>query len=244
MSVLNIENVSFGYRKNKMILKEVNFTFEKGQTYSITGKSGSGKTTLLSLISGLETLQNGKIWYKDQDISKIDKEKYRSKDIGVVFQSFNLLPHLNALENVVLSMDISGVPLDAKAKKQKAMELLNKVGLDEDNAGQRVLKLSGGEQQRVAIARAISYDPDIIIADEPTGNLDSQTEEEIMDLLVSLAKNDDKCVIIVTHSSSVSKRTDVIYRIGPEKKTVSAAATAASNTAATTAATATAAGRA
>lgn len=213
MSILKIENVSFAYRKNKMVLKEVNFEFEKGMTYSITGKSGSGKTTLLSLISGLETVQKGKIYYMDKDISKIDKEEYRSRNIGVVFQSFNLLPHLTALENVILSLDISGVKLDSKAKIKKAMELLNKVGLDEDLANRRVLKLSGGEQQRVAIARAISFNPDIIIADEPTGNLDTATEKEIMDLLVSLAKFDDKCVIIVTHSPTVSEITDLVYKI-------------------------------
>jgi putative ABC transport system ATP-binding protein len=167
----------------------------------------------LSLISGLESVQSGKIYYLDDDISLINKEEYRSRNIGVVFQSFNLLPHLTALENVVLSLDISGVKLDSKAKTQKAMDLLNKVGLDEDLANRRVLKLSGGEQQRVAIARAISYDPDIIIADEPTGNLDNVTEKEIMDLLVSLAKEDQKCVIIVTHSPSVAERTDMVYKI-------------------------------
>lgn len=214
MSILKIDNISFSYKKDKPVLKNINFEFEKGTTYSITGKSGSGKTTLLSLISGLETVQEGKIFYSDIDLAKIDKEKYRSRDIGVVFQSFNLLPHLTALENVVLSLDISGNKLDSASKKKKAMMLLNKVGLDEDLANRRILKLSGGEQQRVAIARAISYDPDIIIADEPSGNLDGATETEIMDLLVSLAKNDDKCVIIVTHSPSVSERTDVTYQIG------------------------------
>ncbi len=213
MNVLTIENVSFSYRVGKPVLKEVNYVFEKGRTYSITGKSGSGKTTLLSLISGLETAKVGKILYMDNDISKLDRENYRSKNIGVVFQSFNLLPHLTAVENVLLSMDISGVKLGTKEKKEKAYSLLGKVGLDEDLANRRVLKLSGGEQQRVAIARAISYNPDIIIADEPTGNLDGATEKEIMDLLISLAKEDEKCVIIVTHAPSVSERTDVIYKI-------------------------------
>ncbi len=213
MSILKIENVSFEYRKDKPVLKDINFEFEKGNTYSITGKSGSGKTTLLSLISGLETVQVGNIFYKEKDISKIDREKYRSRDIGVVFQSFNLLPHLTALENVVLSLDISGTKVETMTKKKKALELLSKVGLDEELANRRVLKLSGGEQQRVAIARAISYNPDIIIADEPSGNLDVSTEKEIMDLLISLAKQDEKCVIIVTHSPTVSERTDVVYKI-------------------------------
>ncbi|MHB1454115.1 MAG: ABC transporter ATP-binding protein [Saccharofermentanales bacterium] len=219
MSVLNIENVSFSYRKNRYVLKDINFSFEKGKTYAIMGKSGSGKTTLLSLISGLETVRDGKILYNGKDISGIDKEFYRSRDIGVVFQNFNLLPHLTALENVILSMDVSGVKLPAKEKTRKAMDLLEKVGLDEDKAGRRILKLSGGEQQRVAIARAVSYDPDIVIADEPTGNLDYSTETEIMDLLTGLAKNDDKCVIIVTHSPSVAERADTVYTITSQEKT-------------------------
>ncbi|MHB8963718.1 MAG: ABC transporter ATP-binding protein [Saccharofermentanales bacterium] len=218
MSVLSIENVSFSYRKNRYVLKDISFSFEKGKTYAIMGKSGSGKTTLLSLISGLETVRDGKILYNGKDISAIDKEFYRSRDIGVVFQNFNLLPHLTAIENVILSMDVSGVKLSAKEKMKKAMDLLEKVGLDEDKANRRILKLSGGEQQRVAIARAVSYDPDIVIADEPTGNLDYSTETEIMDLLTGLAKEDNKCVIIVTHAPSVAERADTVYTIASQEK--------------------------
>ncbi len=218
MSVLSIENVSFAYRKNKYVLKDITFSFEKGKTYAIMGKSGSGKTTLLSLISGLETVRDGRILYNGKDIAGIDKEQYRSRDIGVVFQNFNLLPHLTALENVILSMDVSGLKMSAKEKHRKAMELFEKVGLDEDKANRRILKLSGGEQQRVAIARAISYDPDIVIADEPTGNLDFSTETEIMDLLTGLAKEDDRCVIIVTHSKTVADRADTVYTIFSQEK--------------------------
>lgn len=220
MSVLSIENVSFSYRKNRYVLKDINFSFEKGKTYAIMGKSGSGKTTLLSLISGLETVKTGKILYNGKDISEVDKEFYRSRDIGVVFQNFNLLPHLTAIENVILSMDVSGLKLNSKEKKKKAMELLEKVGLDEDKANRRILKLSGGEQQRVAIARAVSYDPDIVIADEPTGNLDFSTETEIMDLLTGLAKEDDRCVIIVTHAPSVAERADTVYTIASQEKAI------------------------
>jgi putative ABC transport system ATP-binding protein len=212
-NVLTIENLSFAYRIQKPVLKNITFHFETGKTYSIMGRSGAGKTTLLSLIAGLETAQDGRILYKGQDLKEMDKERYRSQKIGVVFQHFNLLSHLNALENVVLSMDISGNKSDRKSKTKKALELLGKVGLDEDKALRRVLKLSSGEQQRVAIARALSFDPDIIIADEPTGNLDSSTEKDIMDLLLGLAREDNKCVIIVTHAPGVSERTDVIYRI-------------------------------
>ena len=147
---------------------------------------------------------------KDQDIAKMNKYDFRSKCVGVVFQNFNLLSKLTAVENVVLSMEISG--MKEKDKKQKAYELLEKVGLDKDEADRRILKLSGGQQQRVAIARALSYDPDIILADEPTGNLDGETQNEIMDIFKSLAEA-GKCVIIVTHSPEVAEMADLVYEI-------------------------------
>lgn len=212
MSILSIEHLYYSYDNGKIaVLKDTNFEFEKGKTYAIVGKSGAGKTTLLSLLSGLATCSDGKILYNGNDISKIDKEKYRSKNIGVVFQSFNLLPHLTALENVILSIDISNVKVPDK--KKFALEILAKVGLDEIKANRRILKLSGGEQQRVAIARVLSYNPDIILADEPTGNLDVQTGKEVVDIFKGLAANDNKCVIIVTHSPSVSQEVDVIYNL-------------------------------
>ena len=212
MSILSIEHLYYSYDNGKTaVLKDTNFEFEKGKMYAIVGKSGAGKTTLLSLISGLATCSDGKILYNEKDISKIDKEKYRSQNIGVVFQSFNLLPHLTALENVILSIDVSHVKVPNK--KKFALEILAKVGLDEIKANRRILKLSGGEQQRVAIARVLSYNPDIILADEPTGNLDVQTEKEVVDIFKGLAANDGKCVIIVTHSPSVSQKVDVIYNL-------------------------------
>ena len=212
MSILSIEHLYYSYDNGKTaVLKDTNFEFEKGKTYAIVGKSGAGKTTLLSLMSGLATCSDGKILYDGNDISKIDKEKYRSRDIGVVFQNFNLLPHLTALENVILSMDVSGIKVPDK--KKFALEILAKVGLDEIKGNRRILKLSGGEQQRVAIARVLSYNPDIILADEPSGNLDVQTEQEIVDIFKGLAANDNKCVIIVTHSPSVSQEVDVIYNL-------------------------------
>lgn len=159
----------------------------------------------------------------------MNKEDYRSKHVGIVFQSFNLLPHLTALENVILSMDIAGIKV--KDKKTAALEILDRVGLSDEMAERRVLKLSGGEQQRVAIARVLSYNPDVILADEPTGNLDGQTEEEVVDILKELAAQDGKCVIIVTHSPSVSQRVDVIYQLNSlqkqkKRKTAPVAATA------------------
>lgn len=217
MSILKLENVSYKYSDgNKFVLKDINYEFEKGKTYAIKGKSGSGKTTLLSLISGLEKCTSGKVLYDDSDLNKIDLDKYRNKNIGIIFQSYNLLPHLDAIENVILSMDVSG--LDIKDKEKEATKLLKKVGLDEELGKRRVLKLSGGEQQRVAIARSLSYNPDIILADEPTGNLDNETEHEIMQIFKKLAKEENKCIIIVTHSSNVSSQVDKVFELTKEKK--------------------------
>ena len=207
MSVLSLNDISFAYDKS-FVFKNLSLSFEKGKMYCITGKSGAGKTTLLSVLSGLAKPTEGEILYEDKNIAVIDKYKFRSRYIGVVFQSFNLLTKFTAMENVVLSMDIAGVKgID---KKQRAMELLKSVGLSEDEANRRVLLLSGGQQQRVAIARAISYDPDIILADEPTGNLDTETQNEIMEIFRRLA-NEDKCVILVSHSPEVAKLCDVRY---------------------------------
>lgn len=211
MSTLRLKNLSFRYSKNSpYVFKNINYEFESGKIYAITGKSGSGKTTLLSVLSGLCEPTEGKIFINDEDMTKINKYDYRSKKIGVVFQSFNLLPKLTAQENVVLSMDIAGVK--NKNKKQHAHELLSKVGLDESEANRRILKLSGGQQQRVAISRAISYDADIILADEPTGNLDTETQNEIMQIFRDLA-NDGKTIIIVTHSQEVAKLSDIVIPI-------------------------------
>ena len=209
MSLLSLQNISFSYGKTP-VLKNISYDFEKGRMYCIIGKSGAGKTTLLSLLSGLATPTAGDIIYDGKSIAKIDKYTFRSKFIGVVFQSFNLITKFTALENVILSMDVSGAKI--KDKKQRALELLDSVGLDEDEANRRVLKLSGGQQQRVAIARALSYDPDIILADEPTGNLDRDTQKEIMDIFRDLA-NQGKCVILVSHSQDVAEMCDERYEL-------------------------------
>ena len=209
MSVLSLQNISFSYGKTP-VLKDISYEFEKGKMYCIIGKSGAGKTTLLSLLSGLAAPNAGEIIYDGKSVAKIDKYTFRSKYIGVVFQSFNLITKYTALENVVLSMDVSGAKI--KNKKQKALELLESVGLDEDEANRRVLKLSGGQQQRVAIARALSYDPDIILADEPTGNLDRDTQKEIMDIFRDLT-DQGKCVILVSHSPDVASMCDERYEL-------------------------------
>lgn len=209
MAILSLQGISFSYGRTP-VLKDISYDFEKGKMYCIIGKSGAGKTTLLSLLSGLAAPNEGKILYDDKDIAKIDKYTFRSKYIGVVFQSFNLITKYTALENVILSMDVAGYK--CKNKKERAMELLENVGLDDDEANRRVLKLSGGQQQRVAIARALSYNPDIILADEPTGNLDRDTQREIMEIFRELADS-GKCVILVSHSAEVANMCDEKYEL-------------------------------
>ena len=212
--ILSLEDVKYRYcdaEKDDYVLNGIDYDFEKGKIYAIKGKSGSGKTTLLSLISGLEKKYEGKIYYKDQELAKMNLDDYRRKNVGIVFQSYNLLPHLTALENIILSMDISKVKV--QDKKKLAIELMKQVGLSENMAGRRILKLSGGEQQRIAIARSLSYNPEIILADEPTGNLDKDTENDILKIFSDLAHKEKKCVIIVTHSENVCKQVDIVYEL-------------------------------
>ncbi|MBR4262737.1 MAG: ABC transporter ATP-binding protein [Bacilli bacterium] len=211
-SILNVKNVSYRYKdaaKDEYVFKDLNISFELGKSYAIKGKSGSGKTTLLSLISGLEKKYNGEILYDGKNLKKMNLDKYRNSDIGIVFQSYNLLPQFTAEENIILSMDINN--LKKVNKKQKAIELMEQVGLKKSLAKRRVLKLSGGEQQRIAIARSLSYNPKIILADEPTGNLDKETENEILKIFNNLAHKENKCVIIVTHSQNVCNNVDKVY---------------------------------
>ena len=218
MNILKLENVSYRYNdadKDDYVFKNINYEFKTGKVYAIKGKSGSGKTTLLSLISGLENDYEGTIYYDSKELKKLDLDNYRSSDIGIIFQSYNLLPHLTAMENIILSMDISNVKV--KNKEEKAKELMKSVGLKESQATRRVLKLSGGEQQRVAIARSLSYNPKMILADEPTGNLDKETENEILKIFKNLAKQENKCIIIVTHSENVCNKADEVFEL--KKKT-------------------------
>ena len=217
-TILKLENIGYRYSdaaKDDYVFKNLSYEFETGKMYAIKGKSGSGKTTLLSLISGLEKKYLGDIYYEDKPLNKMNLDKYRNKDIGIIFQSYNLLPHLTASENIILSMDISKIKY--KNKKEEALKLLKKVGLKESYAKRRVLKLSGGEQQRVAIARSLSYNPKMILADEPTGNLDKDTENEILKIFEELAHKENKCVIIVTHSENVCSLCDKVYELVPKQ---------------------------
>lgn len=211
-TLLSIQKASYQYsdaEKDEYALKNVSYDFQDGKVYAIRGRSGTGKTTLLSLITGLERCSEGKIIFDGKDLKDINLDKYRSRDIGIVFQSYNLLPYMTASENIILSMEASGEKFDNK--KKEAIELMKSVGLKESYADRKVLRLSGGEQQRVAIARSLSYNPKMIVADEPTGNLDKQTESEILDIFKKLAHEENKCVIIVTHSTNVCNNADVVY---------------------------------
>lgn len=212
---LELQNVGYSYNGKELVLRHVNYRFEDGRIYAITGRSGAGKTTLLSLLSQLTKPTEGKILYNGLDVSEVDQYLYRSQYAGVIFQSFNLLMHLTAVENVMLSMDIAGVKKENN--RAYAMKLLEKVGLSKEESQRRILKLSGG-QQRVAIARAVSYDPAILLADEPTGNLDEDTQDEIMEIFKGLAYEEQKCIILVTHSPVVASLADEVYALTDTKK--------------------------
>ncbi|WP_404469430.1 ABC transporter ATP-binding protein [Sutcliffiella horikoshii] len=208
--LLSLQQVSYWYKqgsKQQYILKDVDMTFERGTFYTIVGPSGSGKTTFLALVSALDTPKEGMVLYEGTDLSKIGLTKFRNQYVSIVFQSYNLLPYMTAIQNVLTAMEITGVK--QQNKKQYALDLLEKVGISKDQANQKVLTLSGGQQQRVSIARAISSSADLIVADEPTGNLDEETAKSIITLLQKLAHDEGKCVIVVTHDQSIASDSDV-----------------------------------
>ena len=202
MSILNMKDVSYNYKNSKeTILRDVNVNFELGKFYAIVGKSGVGKSTFLSLLAGLDVPVKGEIQFEGVDISKKGYSHHRRKQISLVFQNYNLIDYLTPMENVRL--------VNKKANKEILLEL----GLDESQINRNVMKLSGGQQQRVAIARALVSEAPIILADEPTGNLDESTALEIIEMLNKLAKSRNKCVIVVTHSKAVAKAADYILEI-------------------------------
>ena len=218
MTILQTKDLYFTYPdgdNRKIILNEVNVSFEKGKFYTILGASGSGKTTFLSLIAALDKPEKGEILFNGEDIGKIGLEKYRRNNIGIVFQSYNLIPYMNGLENVMVAMSITDNKIEGNMK-DKALEILESVGIDGTKATRRINRLSGGEQQRVAIARAISTNVEVIVADEPTGNLDGKTSETIIELFIELAHQRDKCVIMVTHSEKIAEQSDVILKLNTD----------------------------
>ena len=215
MALLKVENVSYFYQdgdSRRYILKDIDFDYDKGKFYTILGESGSGKTTFLSLLGAMDEPKSGTIYYEDEDIRKIGHELFRRNKVGFVFQSFNLIPFMTAVENLLVAMDITENRLP-KEKEEIAYNLLDFVGIDRKKADRTVNRLSGGEQQRVAIARSLSTNVDIILADEPTGNLDEDTENEIVDIFRELAHRFNKCVIVVTHSSEIAKKSDCVAKL-------------------------------
>lgn len=195
-------------------VNDVNFTVPEGVFAAIIGKSGSGKSTLLSLLGALDKPTSGSIQVGKTDIAKLPDRKlteYRRNDIGFVFQQYNLIPNLTALENVMLPMEFAGIK--SVERKRRGAELLEKVGLNHDKQQRRSNRLSGGEQQRVAIARALANEPKLILADEPTGNLDSATGKMIFDLLHDLSRSKNVTIIAVTHDLEIAGKTDMSFRI-------------------------------
>lgn len=220
-ALLEFQNISYWYKQENMkqdILKSVNVSFEQNYLYTIIGPSGSGKTTFLALASALDVPKEGKVLYQGKDIKKIGLTKFRNKYVSIVFQSYNLLPYMTALQNVTTAMEITSS--SHKDREKFALEMLDKVGISEKQARQKVLTLSGGQQQRVSIARALCCDADLIVADEPTGNLDEDTAKDIVRLFQDLAHSEGKCVIVVTHDQSISEAADVTVKLSKGELTV------------------------
>ena len=206
MDILEIKNVTYNYsNSNEKVLSSVNQKFEIGKFYAIIGKSGAGKSTLLSLLAGLDKPQKGQILFKGNDIEKDGYSNHRKNNISLVFQNYNLIDYLTPIENVRL------------VNKNASETILFELGLDKSQINRNVMKLSGGQQQRVAIARALVSEAPIILADEPTGNLDVDTASEIIEILKKLAKERNKCVIVVTHSKEVANSADIILELRDKK---------------------------
>ena len=206
MNILEIKNVTYNYsNSNEKVLSSVNQKFEIGKFYAIIGKSGAGKSTLLSLLAGLDKPQKGQILFKGNDIEKDAYNNHRKNNVSLVFQNYNLIDYLTPIENVRL------------VNKNASETILFELGLDKSQINRNVMKLSGGQQQRVAIARALVSEAPIILADEPTGNLDVDTAGEIIEILKKLAKERNKCVIVVTHSKEVANSADIILELRDRK---------------------------
>ncbi len=201
MPALELKNVSYAYEKGKTILSNICTELDTGKMYAILGPSGSGKTTLLSLLGGLDTPTQGSVLFDGEDIKAKGLEHHRRNNISLIFQSYNLIDYMTPMENVQLTAKLDAGPI------------LERLGLEHDEITRNVLKLSGGQQQRVAIARALASDAPVILADEPTGNLDADTADEITAILKESAHALDKCVVVVTHSADVAKQADVVLEI-------------------------------
>jgi putative ABC transport system ATP-binding protein len=210
--MLRLENVNYRYKGGETnVLKDVNVNFETGKLYAVVGPSGAGKTTLLSIMAGLDKPTSGKLSIADEDLAGIDLDRYRREQIAMVFQSFHLFPLLTALENTAYLLEARGV--NKNEAEARARELLQSVGIDAAKHKRYPGNLSGGEQQRVAIARALSTGARVILADEPTGNLDSANGDAVVKILLHLAHKEGYCVIIVTHNHEVADSADTVLRM-------------------------------
>ena len=201
MNIMEIKGVRYSYDNKRNVLKGVSAELDAGKMYAILGPSGCGKTTLLSLLGGLDSPLEGQILFDGQDIEITGLAAHRKNNVAFIFQSYNLIDYLTQTANVALTSKLPPQPI------------LERVGLTEEESKRNVLKLSGGQQQRVAIARALASDAKVILADEPTGNLDEDTAAEITKILKECAHQMNKCVVIVTHSNELAKQADVIFRL-------------------------------
>ena len=208
---LRTHNIGYWYTNNPddYLFKDVNLTFEKGKVYSILGQSGSGKTTFLSLLAGLDSPKAGEIYLEDSDINKSGLTNYRKNSVSTIFQAYNLMTYMTARQNVQTALEISNKPVD----NAKIEELFELVGIPKEMIDKPVLQLSGGQQQRVAIVRALATEHDLIIADEPTGNLDEETTQDIVNIFKDIAHKQNKTVIIVTHETAVAQETDITFEL-------------------------------
>ena len=213
LSVKNLEYYYVDGDHNRYIFKDLNVTFKSGIFYTIVGESGSGKSTLLSLLGALDRPKGGDVLLDGKSIYE-DMDEYRKTSLGFVFQNYNLIPYLNAVENIELALDIA----KSKRSRKDILALLKTVGIDESKTKRVITRLSGGEVQRIALARAISANPPLILADEPTGNLDEDTSDRIVELFIKLAHRFDKCIIVVTHNKHIAKVSDIIYEVDTKNK--------------------------
>lgn len=210
MEKIKVEDLSYSYQNKYQkieAVREVSCSFESGKMYAVTGESGSGKSTFLSLLAGLDRPESGRILVDGENLLEMDQDAYRRKQISVVYQAFHLFPLLNALENVMYPLELQG--MSRREARKQAAECLEEAGLEEKILHQYPRMMSGGEQQRVAIARAMASKGKILLADEPTGNLDSENEAHIVELLKRLAHEMDYLVIVVTHNPDVARQADV-----------------------------------
>lgn len=211
--MLEVENLSYWYQnRDDFLFENENLQFEKGKVYAILGQSGSGKTTFLSLLAGLDSPKEGKIKLNGKTIEKIGLTNFRKSKVPTIFQAYNLLPYMTARQNVQTALEISG-----KNSAKNIEGLFEEAGISKDLIDKPVSRLSGGQQQRVAIVRALATGNEIIIADEPTGNLDEKTTGEIVKIFKKIAHQNDKIVIIVTHEREVAAESDVVFELKKRK---------------------------